>query len=128
LLVLLPPRSYYNCVYQFEELDNKIVLILLLSSCYKYKVIRETTDSFFMRGNLHEIEVIGHRQSQINTYKTKLKARLSLSKRGSILASDTLEKKKVLQRAITKKTTKTTCTKIIRFENKAKKEFKEHRV
>jgi hypothetical protein len=40
-----------------------------------------------MRGSLYKIEVMGYQQSQINTYKTKLKVRLSLSKGGSILVS-----------------------------------------
>jgi hypothetical protein len=37
-------------------------------------------------------------------------------------------KTKILQKTIIKKTTKIVYTKIIRFENKAKKKFKEHKI
>jgi hypothetical protein len=52
------PALYSDCVFQLKELDNKIQDALSSPSRCKYKVVRETTDSFPMQGSLHKIEII----------------------------------------------------------------------
>ena len=52
------PASYSDCVFQLKELDNKIQDALSSPSRRKYNVVRETTDSFLMRGSLHKMEII----------------------------------------------------------------------
>jgi hypothetical protein len=51
-----------------------------------------------MRGSLSAQEVLNAKNTQIDLYKTKLHNQRSLSKGGSILASDSLEKLKMLVR------------------------------
>jgi hypothetical protein len=69
------------------------------------------------------MEVKNARQSQIDTYKAKLEARLSLSKGGSLLALDSLEKKKQLKRKAADDAIRKARTKIRRYESKAKSEL-----
>jgi hypothetical protein len=77
-----------------------------------------------MRGSLHEMEIRQARAGQIATHRAKLNARLSLQRGGSILASDTLNQKKVKARKAAEEKLKKTQTAVTRAENKAKEELR----
>ena len=123
LPTLPPPLLYTDCVFQFQELDNKIEDILSSPTRHKYQVVYKTIDEFLMWGSLHEMEVKNARQGQINTHKAKLEARLSLSKGGSLLALDSIEKKKQLKRKAADDAIRKAKTKIRRYNSKAKSEL-----
>ena len=114
------PASYSDCVFQLKELDNKIQDALSSLSRRKYNVVRETTDSFLMRGSLHEMEIINSRQSQIEIHKAKLNARLSLQKGGSLLGIDGLNKKMKVKREAAEDAVRKAKRRIVQHENKAK--------
>ena len=74
-----------------------------------------------MRGSLYAQQLLNAVNAQVELYKSKLDARISLGKGGNILAIDGLKKKKMLKRkaantAITKQKIK-----IRKYENKAKR-------
>jgi hypothetical protein len=75
-----------------------------------------------MRGSLYAQEVLNAHRGQKEVYKSKLDARISLSKGGNILAIDALEKKKTLKRKAADNTVKKQKTKIRKYKNKAKRE------
>jgi len=74
------------------------------------------------------MEVRNVRQGQIDTHKAKLNARLSLRKGGSILGINALAKVKDLKRKATEDAIKKARTKIVQYENKAKRELHERGV
>ena len=51
-----------------------------------------------MRGSLSAQELLNARKAQVNLHKSKLDARISLSKGGNMLAINGLKKKKMLKR------------------------------
>jgi hypothetical protein len=65
--------------------------------------------------------VLNTKNAQINLYKTKLHNQRSLSKRGSILISDSLEKLKILTRKAANNAITKQKTKIQKYENKARR-------
>jgi hypothetical protein len=93
-----PPSSYNECRLQLQEINDKITSALSSPSRRKYETTRDSTQEFLMGGSFHEMEVTQARADQIATHKAKLNARLSLSKGGSILASDALVKTKEKKR------------------------------
>ena len=76
-----------------------------------------------MRACLHEMEVNNARQAQIEVYKAKLNARLSLQKGGNLIALDALNKVKLAKRNAAEKAVRKARRKIILFENKARNEL-----
>jgi hypothetical protein len=115
-----PPSSYTECCLQLQEVNNKITAALSSPSRRKYEIARDGTQEFLMRGSLHEMEVTQARAGQIATHKAKLNARQSLSKGGSILASDALVKTKEKKRKAAADLVKRAKRKITITENKAK--------
>jgi hypothetical protein len=115
-----PPSSYNECRLQLQELNDKITAVLSSPSRRKYETARDGTQEFLMRGSLHEMEVTQARAGQIATHKAKLSARLSLSKGGSILASDALVKTKEKRRKSAEDLVKKAKRRITTTENKAK--------
>jgi hypothetical protein len=91
---LKPPSSYDECRLQLQDLDPKILVAVSSPTRARYLVTRDATDTFLMRGSLHEMEIKQARTSTIETHKRKLEARKSLSKGGSILASDAIQRSK----------------------------------
>lgn len=80
------PASYSDCVFQFKELDSKIKDVLSSPSRHKYQVVRKSTDEWLMRGSLAAQQVLNAANAQVELHKSKLNARRSLSKGGSMLA------------------------------------------
>jgi hypothetical protein len=76
-----------------------------------------------MRGSLYAQEILNAHRGQIEVHKSKLNARISLSKGGSMLAINALKKKKMLKRRATNNAIKKQKTKIQKYENKAKREL-----
>jgi hypothetical protein len=117
------PASYSDCVFQFKELDSKIKDILSSPSRRKYQVVQKSTDKWLMQGSLSAQELLNARKAQVDLHKSKLNARMSLSKGGNMLAIDGLEKKKMLKRKYADDAVKKQKTKIRQYENKAKREL-----
>jgi hypothetical protein len=72
-----------------------------------------------MRGSLSAKQVLNAQEAQINLHKSKLYARRSLAKGGSILAIDGLEKLKMLTRKSADDAVIKQKTRIRKYENKA---------
>jgi hypothetical protein len=119
-----PPFSYNECRLQLQEINPKIMEALSSSPRKRYKVIRDGTDEFLMRGSLHEMEITQARAGQIATHKAKLNTRQSLGKGGSILAIEALDKIKVKTRKDAEEKLRKAKAKITRVENKAKEDLR----
>jgi hypothetical protein len=115
------PASYSDCVFQFKELDSKIKDVLSSPSCYKYQVIRKSTDEWLIRGSLAAQQVLNAANAQVELHKSKLNARRSLAKGGNMLAIDGLEKLKMLKRKAANDAVTKQKTKIRKYKNKAKR-------
>jgi hypothetical protein len=119
-----PPSLCNECRLQLEEIDSKITEALSSSPRKRYKIIRDSTEEFLMRGSLHEMEIAQACAGQIAIYKAMLNARQSLGKGGSILAIEALDKIKVRTRKNTEEKLRKARAKITRAENKAKEDLR----
>ncbi len=89
-----PPSSYTDCIHQWDELDEKISHALTSPSRARYKTTKAGTYEFLMLGGLAERDLEIARQKQVAFHKAKLSARASISKGGTMLASEALKIKK----------------------------------
>ena len=74
-----------------------------------------------MQGSLYAQQLLNAANAQVELHKSKLDARMSLSKGGNMLTIDGLKKKKMLKRKTTNTTITKQKTKIRKYENKAKR-------
>jgi hypothetical protein len=120
---LKPPSSYDECRFQLQDLDPKITVAVSSPTRERYRITITATNTFLMRGSLHEMEIKQARAGQVETHKRKLEARKSLGKGGSLLASDALQKIKIKRRKEADDVLRKAKTAITRVENKAKNEL-----
>jgi hypothetical protein len=54
---LKPPSSYDECRFQLQDLDSKIIVAVSSPTRERYRVTITATNTFLMRGSLHEMEI-----------------------------------------------------------------------
>jgi predicted KAP-like P-loop ATPase len=109
---------------QLDELDEKILAANLSSpTCIRYKIVKDTTKEFLMQGILHENEIKRSRESAVAKHKSKLFARMSIQKGGSILASDALAQKKAKIRKAAEENVRKAQAAINKAKSKARRDL-----
>jgi predicted KAP-like P-loop ATPase len=89
----------------------------------RYKIVKDTTKEFLMQGILHENEIKRSRESAVAKHKSKLFARMSIQKGGSILASDALAQKKAKIRKAAEENVRKAQAAINKAESKARRDL-----
>jgi hypothetical protein len=121
-----PASSYDECRRRNDELAPKILAAAReWSSPSRAKAQQhlEDTNKWLMRGILGEMEVLHARAGQIEVQKKRAIARRSLSKGGSLLASEALQKMAEKRRKEADEVLRKANTALTRAQNKQKNEL-----
>jgi hypothetical protein len=124
---LKPASSYNECRRRNDELAPKILAAAeAWSSPTRIKAQRnlEDTNTWLMRGSLGEMEIMQARAAQIEQHKKREISRKSLSKGGSLMASDALQKKAEKRRKEADEVLRKATTAFTRAVNKQKRELR----
>jgi hypothetical protein len=115
--------SNADCQEALRQIDPKVQDALSSPSRARYTTIIEFTQAKLARGSLYEMEIAQARASQTEAHKRRLTARKSLSKGGSILASDAFQKIKDKRRKEADDKLRKAKRAITLVENRAKNEL-----
>ena len=122
----LKPSSYEECRRRNDELAPRILAAAeswSSPSCEKAHRNMEDTNTWLMQGSLGEIEIMQARVAQVEIHKKREISRKNLSKGGSLLASDALQKMATKRQKEANEVLKKATTAFTRTKNKQKKEL-----